>query len=105
MKHFLLFYELSHDYMERRAEFRDAHLGKAWAAHANGQLVLGGALAEPADTALLMFRGDTPEAAESFAKSDPYVINGLVKSWRVRPWTTVVGEWAATPVHPSAHPS
>ena len=37
---------------------------------------------------------------EAFATTDPYVLNGLVKSWRVRPWTTVAGEWAATPVRP-----
>jgi uncharacterized protein YciI len=39
-----------------------------------------------------MFRGDSPTAAEDFAKSDPYVLNGLVKNWRVREWVTVVGK-------------
>jgi uncharacterized protein YciI len=29
--------------------------------------------------------------AERFAKNDPYVLNGLVKQWRVREWTTVLG--------------
>lgn len=101
MKHFLLFYELSADYLERRAQFRDEHLRKAWAANAQGDLLLGGALADPADTAILMFRGETPDVAETFAKTDPYVLNGLVKSWRVRQWTTVLGEWAATPVRPT----
>ena len=102
MNHYLLFYTLSDDYMERRGQFRDEHLRKAWASHAHGDMLLGGALAEPADTALLMFRGESPAAAEEFAKTDPYVLNGLVKSWRVRQWTTVLGEWAATPVRPSA---
>ena len=101
MKHFLLVYELAPDYLERRAQFRDEHLRKAWASHANGEMLLGGALNDPTDTALLMFGGETPEAAERFAKSDPYVLNGLVKSWRVRQWTTVLGAWAATPVHPA----
>jgi len=49
---------------------------------------------------LLMFQGETPEAAEHFAKTDPYVLNGLVKSWRVREWKTVVGTTAASPVMP-----
>jgi uncharacterized protein YciI len=40
---------------------------------------------------VLLFRGDSPAAAENFAKSDPYVLNGLIKDWRVREWTTVVG--------------
>ena len=100
MKHFLLFYDLSDDYMARRGEFRHAHLTLAWDAHGRGDLVLGGALADPADTALLMFRGETAAVAEDFAKNDPYVTNGLVKSWRVRQWTTVAGELAATPVRP-----
>ena len=100
MKHFLLFYDLSDDYMARRGEFRNEHLSKAWASHTNGGLLIGGALSDPADTALLMFRGESPAVAEDFAKSDPYVLNGLVKTWRVRQWTTVAGEWAATPVLP-----
>jgi len=101
VKHFLLFYDLSDDYLERRPAFRDEHLKKAWAANAAGDLLLGGALSEPADTALLMFRGNSSAAAEAFATSDPYVLNGLVTRWRVRQWTTVVGEWAATPVRPN----
>jgi RadC-like JAB domain len=62
--------------------------------------VLGGALANPVDGAVLLFRGDSPEVAETFAKSDPYVTSGLVKRWKIREWTTVVGEDAATPVRP-----
>jgi len=53
------------------------------------------------DGAILLFRGDSPEVAENFAKSDPYVLNGLVKRWYVREWTTVAGEGAASPVHPA----
>jgi uncharacterized protein len=98
--HYLLFYDVTPDYLERRAAYRSEHLGLAWAAHERGELVLGGALADPADGAVLLFRGDSPEVAESFARADPYVRNGLVANWRVRPWTTVVGDDAATPVRP-----
>ena len=73
----------------------------AWASHERGELVLAGALAEPADGAVLVFQGDSPAAAEAFAEADPYVRHGLVTGWRVRPWTTVVGDRAATPVRPS----
>ena len=96
MSHFLLFYDFVDDYLERRAEFRDAHLKAAWESVNRGEMVLAGALADPADTGLLLFDSETPEAAEAFAKADPYVINGLVKSWKVRKWTTVVGHAAAT---------
>jgi uncharacterized protein len=92
--HFLLFYEVTPDYLERRAAFRTEHLAYADSAVERGELVLGGALAEPADGAVLLFRGDSPAAAEAFAKNDPYVLNGLVKEWKVRPWTTVVGKLA-----------
>ena len=98
--HFLLFYDLAPDYLERRAAFRDDHLSLAWAAQTRGDLVLAGALADPADGAVLLFSGDTPKVAERFAEADPYVRAGLVSAWRVRLWTTVVGEGAATPVRP-----
>lgn len=98
MPHFLLGYDLAPDYLDRRAQFRDAHLALAWAAADRGELLLGGATGDPVDGALLLFTGDTPAAAEAFARADPYVANGLVTDWRVRPWITVVGEDAATPV-------
>jgi uncharacterized protein len=100
MPHFLLFYDASPDYMERRPAFRAAHLEHAWGARERGDLVLAGALADPADGAVLLFQGDSPDAAEAFARNDPYVKNGLVKEWRVRRWTTVVGDAADTPVRP-----
>ena len=96
--HYLLFYELADDYLERRQEFRAQHLELAKLASERGEIVLAGALAEPADKAVLLFEAESPEPAERFARSDPYVANGLVKSWEVRPWTTVVGESAANPV-------
>jgi uncharacterized protein len=98
MKHFLLFYDVATDYLARRAEFREAHLAKAWAAHARGELVLGGALADPIDGAVLLFASESPRVAEQFAREDPYVLNGLVTRWRVREWNTVAGETAAAPL-------
>jgi uncharacterized protein YciI len=98
MKHFLLMYDLAPDYIERRGTLRAEHLQLAWAAQQRGDLLLGGALTDPTDTAVLLFKADLPTVVESFAKADPYVTNGLVKAWRVREWTTVVGRDAATPV-------
>ena len=96
--HYLLFYEAGADYEERRTPFRAAHLQHARAAAARGEVVLGGAFANPVDGAVILFRGDSPAAAEQFAKHDPYVVNGVVKRWYVREWTTVVGEGAETAV-------
>ena len=100
--HYLLFYDVSSDYLERRTEFRNEHLTLAWKMHADGALILAGALADPVDGAVPLFQGDSPAVAEDFARADPYVRSGLVTRWRVRPWTTVAGESAATPVRPAA---
>jgi len=96
--HYLLFYEVADDYLARRGELRAAHLAKAWAASERGELVLGGALANPVDGAVLLFTGDSPAVAENFARADPYVTRGLVRAWRVREWTTVAGPMASTPL-------
>ncbi|MFL5382249.1 MAG: YciI-like protein [Longimicrobiaceae bacterium] len=90
--HYLLFYDVVPDYVERRSEFRGLHLRHARAAYERGELVLAGALADPVDGAVLLFRGSSPAVAEAFAEADPYVRNGLVTAWRVREWTTVVGD-------------
>jgi uncharacterized protein YciI len=100
--HFLLFYETGDDYVARRAEFRNSHLELAWAASKRGELVLGGALANPTDGAILLFKGDSPAVAENFAGVDPYVTSGIVKRWHVRQWNTVVGEACTAPVRPIA---
>jgi uncharacterized protein YciI len=93
--HFLLFYETAPDYLERRSLYRAEHLAYAEAAVARGELVLGGALADPADRAVLLFRCEDAAPVNAFARRDPYVLNGLVTRWQVREWTTVVGPDAA----------
>ncbi len=98
--HYLLFYDYAPDYLERRPQFRGDHLALAWAAVERGELILAGVLAEPVDSAVFFFQGDSPEAVERFVAADPYVRNGLVTAWRVRRWETAVGERAASPVRP-----
>ncbi len=95
--HHILFYDVVDDFIAKRAAFRNEHLALARKAHERGDLVLAGALADPVDGAVLVFRGPPPRPAEAFATSDPYVTNGLVTEWRVRKWTTVVGQGASTP--------
>lgn len=97
--HYLLMYDVVKDYVERRAPLRAAHIALAREAVERGELVLGGAL-NPPDGVMLLFRGDSPAAAETFAKADPYVQNGIVTSWKVREWTTVVGRDAEVTLPP-----
>ena len=103
MAHWLLRYTLAADYLERRSAYRDAHLRAAWSAARDGALLLGGAVGDPVEEALLLFTDRT--VAEMFAATDPYVANGLVLSWSVVPWMTVVGANAAAPVRPEGNPA
>jgi len=89
--YFLLSYDYIENAVERRVPFREAHLKLARAAHARGELVLAGAFAEPVDGAALVFRAADRSVVESFVAADPYVAGGLVKGWRIRPWTVVIG--------------
>jgi uncharacterized protein len=98
--HFLLFYTYVPDVLERRPQFRGAHVAYARAALARGELRLAGAFADPVDGAVLFFSTDSKAAVERFAAADPYVTGGLVTKWTVREWTTVLGDGAAHPLPP-----
>jgi uncharacterized protein YciI len=91
MAYFALFYDVVDDFVSRRTAYREEHLRLAREAHGRGELVLAGALADPADRALLVFHAVDRSVVEDFARNDPYVLNGLVTRWEVRPWTVVIG--------------
>jgi uncharacterized protein len=91
MNYYALLYELVEDMVTRRVPFREEHLRLAREARERGELALAGALTEPVDRALLVFHVDDKSKVESFARKDPYVLNGLAKKWEVRPWNVVVG--------------
>ena len=91
MNYYLLFYHVGDDYVQRRAPYREEHLRLAREAHARGELILGGALADPADQAVLVFRSSDKTVIEQFVQNDPYVRHGLVLRWEIRTWTVVIG--------------
>jgi len=91
MNYYVLVYHLTDDYLERRGNYRAEHLQMAKDAEARGELVLGGAYSDPADTALLIWRGEDASAAENFVANDPYIENGLIARCEIRPWTVVIG--------------
>jgi uncharacterized protein len=90
MKYYLLIYHVVDDYVARRTAFRDEHLRLALEAHKRGELLLGGALANPVDQAILVFRSSDQAVVEEFVRNDPYIANGLVSKWEIRPWTVVI---------------
>ncbi len=100
MKHFLLFYDYAPDYLERRVALRPAHFEHAKASVARDEMQLGGAMTDDQGppAGVLMFKAESRDVVEAFAKADPYVINKLVVSWRVREWTTVIGRDALTKI-------
>jgi uncharacterized protein len=91
MTYFALEYDAVDDFINRRTPYRAEHLQRVRDAHARGEMPLAGAVGDPPDGALLIFRAAAPSVAEDFAQHDPYVTNGLITRWRVRPWHVVVG--------------
>jgi uncharacterized protein YciI len=53
---------------------------------------MGGALADPVDKAVLIFKCQDKAVVEHFALQDPYVQNGLISSWVIREWTVVINQ-------------
>jgi uncharacterized protein YciI len=91
MNYYLLEYHVVDDYVARRAEFREEHLRLVREAHSRSELILAGALTDPADRALLVFRSPDQKVVEEFVSNDPYIKNGLVARWEIRPWNVVIG--------------
>jgi len=89
--YYILFYKTVENYVDKRAQYREEHLAYANAAYERGDLAMAGALSEPVDSAVLVFKGEGPSVAEEFARHDPYVKNGLITEWQVRSWTVVIG--------------
>ena len=91
MKYFALFYDVVDNYLERRMPHRQSHLKLAKEALERGEIVMAGALGDPPEAGLLIFRAADISIAESFARNDPYVKAGVVTRWRVKPWNVVIG--------------
>ena len=104
MPYFILFYETAENYVDKRAPLRPEHIELAREAHARGELLLAGALGEPLDRAVLVFRAPDKHVVEEFARRDPYVLNGAIKKWEVRAWTVVIGNDPAEPA-PTPRPA
>ena len=88
--YYILFYKTDDDFIEQRKPFRTNHLQIVKQGLEDGTLIMGGALDEPADEAIIVFKDKT--SAETFAANDPYVKNGLIKKWEIRPWKVFTKE-------------
>ena len=90
MNYYLLIYHVVDNYVAQRAQFREEHLRLVHEAHERGEIVLAGALTDPVDQALLVFRWPDRSVVENFVTRDPYVNHGLVPRWEIRNWNVVV---------------
>ncbi len=89
--YYLLFYDYCENVIERRTPYREGHLKLARESLERGDLVMAGALTDPVDGAVFVFRTSDTTRIEEFIRSDPYVSNGIVTGWRIRGWTVGVG--------------
>ena len=89
--HFILTYHTVNRFNDRKMRYRSDHLDLVRSYYRDGLLVMGGALLEPNDAALLIFLCDHVDEVEGFVEKDPYVQKGLVKSYDIRPWSVVIG--------------
>jgi uncharacterized protein len=92
--YYVVFFETLYDSFEdavaKAPDVIAAHLARSKELHAQGTLLMAGAFLnnskEPLGT---MGVCTTREAAEEFARGDPFVLNGMVSKWYVREWANV----------------
>lgn len=89
MSYFLLFYDKAEDYQTRQTAYAAGHREHIARYVSSGSLLLGGNLDGP--HALVLFSCPNESVVREFAQGDPYVVNGVVRQWTVRPWDLVVG--------------
>ncbi len=91
-KLYALQYEYVADVLEKRKPYREAHLNHIGKQVENGNVILGGAVGNPPTEALIILRNLSSNDVEQFVQDDPYVINGIVMKYTIRPYIAVVGD-------------
>lgn len=91
--YYLLFYKTALGYKEKRKPYRKEHIELVQEAVEKGHVVLGGALENPSDQAVILFKCKNEQPIQDFIANDPYVQNGVVESWEIREWNVVVGKY------------
>ena len=91
LMYFLLFYDYVEDILERRDPFRPGHLAQVESLISEDKMAMAGALTDPVDGAVFVFKTEDINDIENFVKNDPYFQNNLVTGYRIRPWTVVGG--------------
>ena len=89
MPKYVLFYESADDVRSKAPLFFRAHVAR-WKEFQNeGTLLMIGTFANAQEEgSMAIFT--TRDAAEAFAKSDPFVLNGVVRRWSIREWNEAI---------------
>ncbi len=90
MAKYVLFYESADDVASKAPAHFPAHLARWKEFQGQGTLLMIGTFANAQEEgSMAIFT--TREAAEAFARSDPFVLNGVVRQWSVREWNEAIG--------------
>jgi uncharacterized protein YciI len=87
----LLTLDYVEDILEKRDPYRAEHIAGAKAEEEAGKCVLAGALQNPTDKGVFVFKDCDEAYVKNFVESDAYYKAGLVPSYTIRPWMIVVG--------------
>lgn len=87
---FVLLYASADDVGSKAPAQFPAHKARLDDFHARGELLMVGTFGDPqAEGSMAIFR--TRKGAEEFVSGDPFVLNGVVKSWEIRQWNQTIG--------------
>jgi uncharacterized protein YciI len=88
---YVLFYESADDVLSKAPAVFPQHLARLQEFKARGELLMVGTFADPqADGSMAIFA--SRDGAESFATGDPFVLQGVVRSWAVKEWFESSGD-------------
>lgn len=92
--YYVAFFDLAYaslaDAIAQAPEAVAAHRARSQELHAAGALLMAGAFLDNPDEPLrTMAVFTTREAAEAYARGDPFVINGMVRRWSIREWANM----------------
>jgi uncharacterized protein len=83
-----MFYDLVADGLAKAMANFQAHRSRLDEFHSRGVLLMAGPLGNPPEGAIGVFT--SKESAEEFIEHDPFVLNGVVSTWRIVEWNEVL---------------
>jgi hypothetical protein len=86
---YVVFYESADDVASKANEHFPAHSARLEESHSRGDLLMVGTFEDPQENGSMSIF-TSRDAAEEFAKGDPFVLNGVVRGWKILEWNEVL---------------